>query len=124
MGLEKKGAKEEGEKKVAADLIVENLFFFQIVGITSAGGMLGELVRHYTADPTPAFLWGRFLVKVFASTFLSTLAGYALYLWIERKGISLMVAGFLSYKDEEYALDFLQGVLIDMLESILRRLKR
>ncbi len=105
------------------DFLMNNLFFFQLIGMTSSGGILGELMRLQKIDPPPLFVLGRFLPRVLSSIFLASLLGYILVIVTERENISIISAGIASYQDEEKIMEILKGILIDTMEAALRKLK-
>ncbi len=76
--------------------MLENYFFIQLLGWVACGSFVGEFKRASIREEklnTPSML---------AGGFLSYIAGYALYLASSQREISLLLAGFIAYQDEEF----------------------
>ncbi len=82
-------------------VLIENLFFIQLVGCVSCGGFIGEYYRKVTAAPEDNLNLKLFIAHFLAGSFLAFVVAYAVYLTSKQKELSLILGALLSYQDEQ-----------------------
>ena len=90
------------------------LFIFQLLGVIGAGGFIGEFYRvTYSGGSIDRF----FIANYLAGSFLSFMISYGIYLLINNKNLSLVLAGILAYQDEKYLTKISHRFLKDFIKG-------
>ena len=90
------------------------LFIFQLLGIIGVGGFIGEFYRiTYSGGSIDRI----FIANYLAGSFLAFMVSYGIYLLINNKHLSLVLAGILAYQDEKYLTKISRKFLEDFIKG-------
>jgi len=85
------------------------IYIFQLLGITAMGAFVGEFNRYNFAVVKMSV--GQFTSLFLAHMFVGFLLGYFMYLFIERKEVSLIIGALVSYQDDKTINSIIKDVL-------------
>lgn len=84
------------------------IFYYQLLGIVSAGSFIGEFWRTSSTDTDPRI----FIANVLASAFLSMLLALGYYYVVKNQESTIILGGMLAFQDTRY-LDCLARKRLD-----------
>jgi|AntRauTorckE6833_2_1112554.scaffolds.fasta_scaffold09037_2 hypothetical protein len=90
------------------------IFIIQLVGIILAGGFIGEFHRTiHTSEFTPSLFIANFLAGSFLTFILSSL----FYMTTNKRNVTIILGGLLSYQDHEFISKIAKGTVEDVLKN-------
>jgi len=91
------------------------IYIFQLLGITAMGAFVGEFNRYNFAIVKMNV--GQFTSLFLAHMFVGFLLGYFMYLFVEKKELSLIVGALVSYQDDKTINTIVKDVLTRFLNK-------